>query len=264
MLKELNPFYIIGGIICVFLLSLLYFLVQNLPEEQLQKAFDSYVSGENAVTVVQRQENFNRALSIYTDLEKSYAPDYGNGKLYYNIANAYFQLENYPQALLYYYRALKLAPNDSKMQQNLATALQQLKLPKAEPEFSYITWNIALPKRLQLFFASALLLLFFLSAYLWLELAWLKNLAILCGVGALLLLLSVGYSRYLSPIEAVMMRSTAMYRDAGTQYAKVSEEPVLSGSKVVVLDVLQEGRWLKIKTPDGKFGYVQQEAIRLI
>lgn len=264
MFKQLNPFYIIGGILIVFLLSLLYFLIQNLPEEKLQDAYKSYASAEKAGTVAQRKEDFNHALSLYTDLEKDYAPEYGNGRLYYNIANTYYQLENYPQAIFYYYRALGLAPNDSKIQQNLNLTLQQLKLPAFQQEFSYFTWNIPLPQRLQLFFVGAILLLVFLSIYIWFKGSWMKNLSILFGICATILFLSVMYSRYLSPIEGVIMRSTTLYRDAGTQYAKVSETPVLSGSKVIVLDILEEGRWLKIKTPHGDFGYIRQEFIKIL
>jgi hypothetical protein len=48
-----------------------------------------------------------------------------NGKLYYNIGNAYFRMKDIGRAILSYRRAELYAPNDANLQQNLAYALQR-------------------------------------------------------------------------------------------------------------------------------------------
>ena len=78
------------------------------------------------------------------------------------------------------------------------------------------------------------------------------------------MLLSLCYTRYLAPIQAVIIRGSTLSRDAGEQYAKVSNQPISSGSTVMVLDVVHDGQWLKILSPSGELGYVPYTVIRII
>ena len=54
--------------------------------------------------------DYHRAIDAYRQLIlRGYASD----KLYYNLANAYFKVGRYGKAILYYNRALRLAPGDA-------------------------------------------------------------------------------------------------------------------------------------------------------
>ncbi|MGA8165062.1 MAG: hypothetical protein WB791_08585 [Waddliaceae bacterium] len=256
-----------------FIGSLAYFLfiakTTKNPEYQLKEAYREYVKGEKAGTAGERRAAFNRALSLYTDLEREPPPAFGNGKLYYNIANSYFQLGQYPWAVYYYYRALALMPRNDKVVHNLSVALNKLDLRAGEEQliFSRIFpfhHYLSLPERLQVFFGLGLLTLVLGSLYLWSRRSWLRKTAILTAVLTGVMLLSLGYSHYIAPIEGVIIRSTALYRDAGEQYAKVRDAPILSGSRVEVLDVLREGRWLKVMTEKGDLGYIPHDSIRIL
>jgi hypothetical protein len=78
------------------------------------------------------------------------------------------------------------------------------------------------------------------------------------------MLLSLTYSYYVSPLEAVMMRPSALYRDAGEQYAKALDQPISSGLKVLVLDERGEGKWVKIQTSQGNIGFVPSDALKIL
>ncbi|MBN2451856.1 MAG: tetratricopeptide repeat protein, partial [Lentisphaeria bacterium] len=45
-----------------------------------------------------------------------------NGRLYYNIGNCYFRMEDLGRAILHYRRAEQYSPNDPNLRQNLAYA----------------------------------------------------------------------------------------------------------------------------------------------
>ena len=67
-----------------------------------------YSQGVSAATVAGQSAAFNAALDEFLGLEAAGNPVFGSGKLYYNIGNTYFQLEEYPRAILYYARAERL------------------------------------------------------------------------------------------------------------------------------------------------------------
>lgn len=263
-----NPLvYLVGGFLIAFSIYLFVHMFEG--GGKLQEAADSYRAGENAKTIAERQEAFNNALKLYKELEAEYHPIYGNGKLYYDIANTFFQLGQYGQAAYYYYQAEELMPRSEDVQQNLKQALMKLGNYYAPQEsvFKKIFFfhnYLSLPERLQLFFVMALATLALSSAYIWSRRRILKGFIALAGFICLIFFISVCYSRYFEPVEGVVVQAVSLYRDAGTQYAKVKKEPVLAGTKVEVLAVLKEGKWLKILTPDGTLGYLPANSTRVI
>lgn len=244
-------------------------LEKNIPTV-LQEAYDSYAQGEVAKTLSERKEAFNRALNLYTEMEKKYDAEYSSGRLYYDIANTYFQLEEYSWAVLYYYRAQKLMPREEKLKHNLTTTQAKLGI-EPEPDLAavfhlllFFHSYLSLPERLQLFLLVSLCSIAALSAYLWRPQRWLKITAVVFLIATTLLVLSLAYTRYLSPIEGVLIQSTNLYRGAGEQYAPVSEQPTLSGNKLTIVEVLSDGKWLKVITPLGELGYIPYAAVRII
>ena len=237
-------------------------------QNMLHEAYTSYTEGEKTETISQRKKKFNNALALYTQLADN-SSKYNDGKLYYNIANTYFQLEEYPWAILYYYRALALRPTDEKVKQNLAIGLKKLDItPPTGSSFlqSLFFWHnhYSLPERLQVLSVLGMLLLATISIYIWRREHWLIYLIAALLVCWIAFLLSVGYTRYFSPIEGVLIHSTALYKDAGEQYAKVDAQPILKGVKVRVLEILHQGKWLKIYTSSGEIGYLPYTTIRII
>lgn len=244
-------------------------LWEESPAAKLNEAQMNYLTAERTTNIAERKAAFHRSLELLLELENIYAPTFGNGKLYFNLGNNFFQLEEYPLALLYYYQAEQLRPVDDKVQTHLALTLKKLGL-SATPTHSAFDWlfffhrHFSLPERLQFLAAFVLLTTFMFSGFLWTKSRLLYSSAMVAGLVALLFLCSVSYTYMLSPIEAVVIKSSLLYRDAGTQYAKVKREPLIPGSKVKLLDIALAGKWLKIKTDDGSVGYLPQEALRTI
>jgi len=234
--------------------------------DKAASAYESYVQGERATSVAERQDSFNRALALYTELAEEAAP---SGQLYYNIANCYYQLGEYPWAILYYYRAEKLCPRDYKIQQNLRLALHKLGLDdkKSRSIFQkilFLHYGLSVPERLAVFFVLSVLAIITASIYFWFRQRAVKIFTTFVMVCMCVCFLSLMISHYFSGVHAVLVHSSPLLRDAGHHYAPVLETPLLSGIKVEVLEVTQQGQWLKITTLDGTMGYVPYDAIRFI
>lgn len=255
----------------------LYLMTQGFPSlsktedstKEIEEAEKDYAEGEKATVIAERKTNFNKALKTFILLETKYQPVYGNGKLYFDIANTYYQLGEYPQSVYYYERALALNPRKEETRANLSLVLEKLNIKPAGEEsvFSkvfFFHYFLSLPERLTLFFIFGMATILLLSAFIWTRWRWLHFLIALTALAAFLLLSSVSYSRYFAPIEGVIVQAAVIYRDAGEQYAKATDKPISPGLKVEVLDKRQGGRWLKILTPEGTLGYVKQEAVRVI
>lgn len=235
----------------------------------IQQANDNYTAGEHADTIAERKKSFNQALSLYLQVEKENHPTYSDGKLYYNIANTYFQLEEYPWAILYYERALKLRPTDEKVHRNLSIALEKAGLPKQKEESIFqkiFFWHssLSLPQRLQLLFALTVLMLALISAILWKNRPIIKKGIILVGILWALFFFSVIYTHFFAPIEAIAIKPTSLYLGPGPQYAEINNQTILAGSKVRILESLNDGSWLKIISPTGEIGYVSTTNLEVV
>lgn len=259
------PLIIFSGLVIAGILS----LFGRHGDVRVGEADSQYVAGETAATIAERKEAFNRALELYSNLETDYDPKLGTGRLYYNIANTYFQLEEYPLAILYYQRAKLLLPRDHVVDANLAAAQTKLNIAaKADKNaFSrllFFHFYLSKPERLQLFFIFSAAVLICFVAYLWVPKRVLRILTILFLSVAILFSLSLAYSYYFSDVEAVMIHSSILRRDAGVQYAKVTTQPIPAGTKVDVLELYPDRNWFKIATPSREVGYVPQDSLRII
>ncbi len=240
-------------------------------DEQLSQALQAYRQGEAGATLASRKQGFNQALEIYGRLEKQHSPCMSSGRLFYNLANTYFQLGEYPMAILYYYKSWNLQPRDVQVKHNLETALDKLNLNHPEPisdvqRLLYFHFFLSTPERLQCFGLCAIILLTVLGIRIACPVfkTYLDIMAVVLGVICLVLACSLLYSRYLEPLQGVVMKSTYLYRDKGKEYARLGNTPAAAGTKVDVLDIQNQGEWFKILTPDGTLGYVPEESIRLI
>lgn len=265
---KLNPLLFLALGICFAMIPVLLLNLFDTSQKQLDEAYKSYLAGEKAESIAERTDQFNHALSIYSRLENSYDPILGSGKLYYNIANSYFQLEQYPLAIFYYYRAQKLMPRSEKVKQNLSVALKKLNLQSTTSDSILSTLffqeYFSLPERFQIFTCLGVATLILASLYIWLQKRWLIHLSILGGIAWGFLFLSICYTLFFTPLQGVIINPTLLYRDAGDQYAKVSKEPLSPGIKVEVIGTEHNGKWLKVLTSKGTLGYLSSKHIRLI
>ena len=74
----------------------------------------------NAETLFEREKSLN--LTLENDFALINTNGSTNPQLNFNIGNTLYQLGEYPWAILYYYKALHLAPNDYQIKSQLRLA----------------------------------------------------------------------------------------------------------------------------------------------
>src|ERR1700722_3100616 len=152
-----DPFiFIIIGALVFLAINLLGGFFGDTPTSYIQGIENDYSAGEKATTPVKRKEAFNRSLESLLTLEQKYQPTNGNGILYLNIGNNYYQLEDYPKAILYYNRAIALRPRDNGPAKLLQAAQSKIDISE-KPKTSFIkklfflNSYFSIPEQLQLF-----------------------------------------------------------------------------------------------------------------
>lgn len=252
----------------LILVAIVLFYLNHRTNSTLDSVETLYEKGERALTVGERREFFNQALAEYIQLENTYHPMMGTGKLYYNIANNYFQLGQYPLAIYYYKEARSLRPRDERVTLNLAMAEKNLGVAVKETEqpfrkLLFFYYDLSVPEQLQLLSFFLIVCFLALSAQIWTPKKYWKKIAFFSGLAAAILLGSLMYTYYFAPIQAIMLQGSDLYKGAGKHYARVTENPIPSGVEVEVLESLEEGQWLKVVAPDGAFGYVPSDVVKL-
>lgn len=265
-----DPFvWICVAVLLFFCVHFIGKLFDESGTQSLNTAQLNYLAAERTDSVAERKEGFNSSLESFLKIENKYDPSFGNGKLYFDIGNNFFQLEEYPQALLYYYKAEKLRPTDEKVKTHIALAQKKLSL-KTNSKSAAFDWlfsfhnHYSLPERLQRLSFLIILTFISLSLYLWVNNRLIYLSTLVLAALTTVLFLSVSYTHFFSPEEGVVIKSSPLYRDAGTHYAKVTPEPLAAGLKVKLQDSTLGGKWIKIETNDEVVGYIPQESLRSI
>jgi tetratricopeptide (TPR) repeat protein len=265
-MKRFKVQFVIFIAILVAILGTLVFRSNDISDAR--QAEDYYRKGETATTIYERTEAFNQALALFLKLDDRFHPKFGTGRLPFNIGNTYFQLGEYPFSILYYKRAEKLMPRSEPVKRNLSQASAKAGLKMDHPQSLFDLFLLkpflSLPERLQLFAVFAALTLIFASAWLWTRKPWVSKTAVVFLIPAFLLFLNLVVTYYFSPIEAVLVQAAELRRDAGEEFALVTEQPILGGTVVEVLGTSPNGRWLKVVVPSGDFGFLPSESVKLI
>ena len=195
-------------------------------------------------------------------------------ELYYNLANAYFKMEKIGKAILYYNKALRIAPSQEDVLHNLAIAETRTKDKiTAVPEFFLHRWMRVARNSVSCNAWGALSLLFFA---LILTFALLFLLASRLGVrkagfyGALCsLLLFVATTAFaissrndiLTEDEAVVMSSAISVKSSPDRSA--TDLFVLhEGTKLRIVAEFDE--WVEVVIADGKKGWTERKNIETI
>ena len=260
-------FLTLAGMFVVFTICLVVTFLMRTGDDRIKQAEDIYRQGELASNIAQRKDAFNQSLDLFLQMELEYRPNFGTGRLYYDIGNTFFQLEEYPMAILYYLRSEKLMPRDGYIDRNLAVARQKLGISSVDKktiiDFLLPSHYLSLPEQLQLFSLAMVLLFVLASGWVWTRNPlFLKGAAVVLAI-ALFFTISIGSIRYFSPTHAVLIHAAELRRDAGTAFATVRAAPIPAGTVVDILGTSPDADWVKIVAASGEFGYVPQTSVRL-
>ncbi|MEZ5323749.1 MAG: tetratricopeptide repeat protein [Verrucomicrobiales bacterium] len=195
-----------------------------------------------------------------------------NGKLYYNIGNAYFRMKDIGRAILNYRRAELYAPNDPNLQQNLAYALQR-RQDEVEVEAQrkimhtlfFWHYDISAHTRAWMFagaFASAWV---FATLLLFTRRPWMKWVAGVSAVVAVALLASLIIEAGTSAKNrngVIIAESTIARKGDSTSYEPSFQDPLHAGTEFRLLE--DRGTWLNIALADGRQCWLTSQDVELV
>ena len=215
--------------------------------------------------------NYDKAIEEYTAILSG--GEYSM-KLYYNLANAYFKKGENGKAILYYNKALRIAPSQEDIRHNLALAEAQTKDRIAVvPEFFLNRWLRTVRNSMSctawsvLSIVSLAILLAFGLMFLLASRLGVRKAGFYGALVALLLLIATtsfaisSRNDMLSHEEAVVMASAISVKSSPDRSA--TDLFVLhEGTKVKLLTEVDE--WVEVVIADGKKGWTERKNIEEI
>lgn len=250
----------------IFTFSLI-FATQVCAASPLQKADAAY-----------RQKEYAAAVALYEQCLKGDStahPDEAlTATLYYNMGNCYYRMKDYPHAVLYYQRSLRLNPANDDAAFNLQ--LTQTKLTDrfdTPSEMFFISWAKSLvhsqgSNAWGLWAIGSLIIAFVLFAtYYFASLLWMRKLSfgltlvaaiafVCCQIFALL-----QHNRYNDLQQAVVMQTLNAY-DSPTGTAKVQR--MLHEGTLVTLLESYKGGWVQVELPDESNFWIKDKDIERV
>ncbi len=188
-----------------------------------------------------------------------------NGRLFYDIGNAYFRRGELGKAILYYKRAEKLIPTDSHLRQNLeyARSLRRDKIKEKTGSrflgtlfFRHYGLNLKTKFILFVIFFDTLWILALMTLLIK------KNLPLKIGIygtgilaASLLFSLSLGSFLQSKDKEGVIISAQVLARKGdGESYRPSFREPLHQGTEFILLE--KRVGWWHIQLPDGREGWI--------
>lgn len=195
-----------------------------------------------------------------------------NGRLYYNLANIHFQLDDLGRAILNYRRAREYIPDDPRLQQNLAFARAQRADSFAEPEQRKVLktiffwhYDFTLRTRAWTFAVAFAACWTLLACRLFVRSPWLTRLAVAAAVLALGMLASVAHThldRARSRPGVILDRTVVARLSDSHTAAPAFTEPLHAGTEFEVTE--DRGAWYEVRLPDGQTCWLPAAAVELV
>ena len=232
----------------------------NEPEALWSAANAAYNAGE-----------WDKALTNYKIIAEK---ELESAPLYYNMANAYFKKGEVARAILFYNRALRLAPSDEDIRHNLEYAEQSTRdIIEEIPEFFLTSWLRTVRNTMSgnawtvlslvmLVVALVAMLMYLLAQPLRARKAGFYAMAI-CGV---LFVVTTAFAissrnEMVKGKGAVIMSSSVSIKSSPDRAA--TELFVLHEGTTVVVGEKIEG-WVEIRIADGRKGWIEESRIERI
>jgi len=249
----------IAVLLTVILLVAFHAIAQN-PEQLAAQAAIAYNEKQYAVSI----ELYNKIIDS----------GYESYSLYYNLGNAYFRNNDNTEAILFYEKAFKIAPNNDDIKHNIEVANSKL-IDKVEkvPELFYKRWwkyllnmmNIDVLAILNILLLSSGLLL--VALYIAISNILIRKITFWTGL-VLIFLFGIGTiaasqrNHYLTTQhEAIVFEPTVNIKSSPDENSKdifVLHE----GTKVVLLDVVAD--WQEIRIANGSIGWIKISDLKKI
>jgi len=195
-----------------------------------------------------------------------------NGKLYYNIGNAYFRMGDIGRAILYYCRAERLIPHDENLQQNLTFAREK-RLDRIEEKeearvlktLFFWHYDTSVKTRLTLFatlfalvWICASIRIFFKKPFL----GWAEVISAILAVLFLGSLFAESMTSSRNVKGVILAEEVAARKGDGLTYQPSFKEPLHAGTEFSLLE--ERGQWFHIELPDGRRSWIERKSAGLV
>ena len=227
---------------------------------------EKILSPEAAMTAYD-EGRFAEAEAYYQSLLRSTAP---SAKLYYNIGNCQYQKGEYSRALASYESALRIAPRDSDILENLNLTRRKLALPEKHRLESpadvlpYVRDHLRPDEWMFLVMAGAAVVFValgfrrFVKPPLWGSL--LGGGLILAGL-SFAAILAQNATSYNSSLAVVLTRNASVYALPSTQSPRLSEINLQPGEDVSIVESRLD--WVRVRSGAAE-GWVRKSDVRTI
>ncbi len=214
------------------------------------------------------QGRYSEALDIWLSM---YNTGIQSSDLDYNIANAYFKLDNIPGAILFYERALLLDPLDEDSRYNLRIARTMVVDKFVElPELFFITWfnflSLVLSSNHWAVISIACFVAFLMLISLYIYSARYRNKVMGFWFGILMLListvaltLSVRNKNLVTDNKEAIIFSPVINGKSSPDESGTDLFVIHEGTKVTIEDAV--GEWFEIRLADGNKGWVPADCL---
>jgi cytochrome c-type biogenesis protein CcmH/NrfG len=230
----------------------------------LSQANASFERGARAKDPGTASESFREAIAGY---ERLTAAGVQNGKLYYNLANAYFRVGDVPHAILNYRLAESLLPRDEQIASNLAFARTHVadRIETSESrrllrQLLFAYYSLSVRERIQFAVASYVIAWLLLGLRIWLPRRWLT----VTGLAALGVSLAVATSALVEsrndaqhPIGVLVAPDVVVRKGDGDTYEPQFNRTLGAGVEFRVRN--NRDNWIEIEFDDGKSGWIRAE-----
>lgn len=241
------------------------------PEQDADTASESDEALWDKANTAYLRSDFRTAIRTYREiLDRGVA----SAKLYYNLGNACFKDDRLGEAILYYHRALRLAPGDEDARYNLSVAESRTKdRIETIPEFFLRSWMRSL-RNLMSGNAWTILSLIVLDLAFACTLFYLLSQSLRLRKSGFYGTLCCAVLFIAATLFAAGARSEAVVRDTAvvmSSAVSVKSSPDKSATDLFVLhegtsvrigDSL--GEWTEVTIADGKKGWIETRHITAI
>ena len=238
---------------------------------QLEQANRAFEQALLSPTPQEAQGYYQQAMAGY---EQLVAAGIHNAKLYYNLGNTYFRLNDLGHAILHYRRGLRLEPGNRQLQANLRYArsrrLDQIDV-SGQPQHAFLPqfffWSDELSVPTQWTLALTGYCLAWCCAFA--HLVW-RRAALLWGLaGAAFFCLIFASSTWLTQSQhttrqagVIVAGEVVVRKGNGESYTPQLPQPLHPGTEFVVLEA--RGSWLAIQLDNGTSGWIRRDSAALL
>jgi len=182
-----------------------------------------------------------------------------NGKLYYNIGNAWFRMDDLGRAILNYKRAVLFSPNDQNLAQNLEFArsrrVSRVETPEREKVFKtlfFIHYDIPSRIRLAIFIMSFALAWISAGIWLFVRRGYMKIMIVVFSIVSVIFIVSLSIEmvgRANRPEGVVIAEEVIARKGDAETYQQSFTEPLGSGTEFRLLEKRTD--WYHVELEDG-------------